>query len=368
MQRRIVVPLVVVAVLSSLATVAATSIIGGGSPQAPTVAAQSVQPEPITTATVPDMVARVNPAVVQINATQTQQVSSPFSGFPGFSAPSTQSVGVLGSGFIITSNGEIVTNDHVVNNAHNIQVTVLGYQNPFPAKVLGEDYNLDLAVLQIQAPKPLPYLTFANPADTVAGEPVVAIGMPYGFSHTVTTGVVSALGRPLTIQSRTYRNLLQTDAAINPGNSGGPLLNYQGQVVGVNTAVSTQGQGIGFAIPSSDVTQALPALVKGQTPPEPWLGISITDVSSAPQVPQGYTSQEGVIIEQVVSGGPAAKAGLQAGDIILSFNGQPTQTADQLIEDEVNTKVGQTVTLTIWRNGSTMTVNVVLGTMPASGS
>ncbi|MDA8344805.1 MAG: trypsin-like peptidase domain-containing protein [Thermaerobacter sp.] len=366
MHRKIIVPLVVVAVMSSLATVAATSIIGNGTP-APVVSAQSVQPQPITTATVPDMVARVNSAVVQINATQTQQVSSGFSGFPGFSAPTTQNVGVLGSGFLVTSTGEIVTNDHVVNGAHNIEVTVLGYNNPFPAKVIGSDYNLDLAVLQIQAPKPLPYLTFADSAGTVIGEPVVAIGMPYGLSHTVTTGVVSALGRPLTIGNRTYRNLLQTDAAINPGNSGGPLLNYQGQVLGVNTAVSTQGQGIGFAIPTSTVTQALPALAKGQTPPEPWMGLSITDIQGAQQVPQGYTSQDGVLVEQVVSGGPAAKAGIQPGDVILSFNGQPTQTADQLIEDEVTTQVGQKVTLTVWRNGTTITVNIVLGKMPATG-
>ncbi len=364
MQRRIIVPLVVVAVMSSLATVAATSILGNGAPSAAVASAQATQPKTITTATVPNMVARANPAVVQINATETQTSQGIFFG----QQPSTQNVGVLGSGFLVSSSGEIVTNDHVVNNAHNIQVSVLGYSNPFPAKVIGTDYNLDLAVLQIQAPKPLPYLTFANPTNTVIGEPVVAIGMPYGFSHTVTTGVVSGLARPLTIGSRTYRNLLQTDAAINPGNSGGPLLNYFGQVVGVNTAVSTQGQGIGFAIPTSTVTQALPALEKGQTPQEPWLGVEIEDIQGAPQVPQGYTSQQGVLIAKVIANGPAAKAGLKAGDVILSFNGKATPTSNDLIADEINTKVGQTVTMSVWENGSTTTVKVVLGAMPASGS
>lgn len=367
MQRRIFVPLLVVAVMSSFATAAAISIVSRGAPL-PIIAAQGVQPLTITTATVPDMVARVNSAVVQINATQTQQVSGGFPGFPGYSSPTTQNVGVVGSGFLVSAGGEIVTNDHVVNGAHNIQVTVLGYQQPFPAKVIGADYNLDLALLQIQAPKALPYLQFAQSSSTVIGEPVVAIGMPYGLSHTVTTGVVSALGRPAAIGNRTYRNLLQTDAAINPGNSGGPLLNYMGQVVGVNTAVSTQGQGIGFAIPASTAAQALPYLLKGQTPPEPWLGLGITDIQSSPQVPQGYNSQYGVLVAQVVPGGPAAKAGMQPGDVIEAFNGKPTQTSDQLIEDETGTQVGQTVTLTVWRSGRTITVKVVLGTMPSGGS
>ncbi len=361
MQVKTIVPFAVVAVLTSLATVAASSILSNGAPTTPVVVAQSAQPQVITTSTVPDMVAKVNPAVVQINATQTQTVQN------FFGQTQSQSVGMLGSGFLISSSGLIVTNDHVINNGHNIEVTVLGYANPFPAKVVGADYNLDLALLQIQAPKPLPYLTFASTSSTVIGEPVVAIGMPYGLSHTVTAGVVSQLGRPLQIQSRMYRTLLQTDAAINPGNSGGPLLNYEGQVVGVNTAVSTQGQGIGFAIPSTEVTQALPYLQKGQSMPESWIGVSIVDIQSAPQVPQGYTAQDGVLVEQVISGSPAAKAGLQVGDVILAFNGKPTPTSNDLIADEVNAQVGQKVALTIWRNGSTFTVNVVLGAMPAHG-
>lgn len=364
--RKSLLPFVFVAVLSSLATIGVSSAIT--SLATPHVAyAKSSQTLSITSETIPQMVASTNPAVVQINATQAQtvQVGSPFGGSGGGSV--TQNVGVLGSGFIISSSGEIVTNDHVINNAHNIRVSVLGYKQTFPVKVLGTDYNLDLAVLKISTPKPLPYLRFANPKNLQIGQWVVAIGMPYGLSHTVTAGVVSALGRPLSIGSRTYRNLLQTDAAINPGNSGGPLLDLSGNVVGVNTAVSTQGYGIGFAIPVQTVASAISYLVRGQTPPEPWLGLGINDVSQYSGSIPGYTSQNGVLVVQVMKNGPSANAGIRQGDIILDFNGQPTDTSDQLIEDEYSTHVGQKVTLTIWRSGKTSRVTVTLGTMPSGG-
>jgi S1-C subfamily serine protease len=272
---------------------------------------------------------------------------------------------VLGSGFIISSNGEIVTNDHVINDGKDITVNVIGYAQPFKATVLGTDYNLDLAVLKIDAPKALPYLTFAPKNSTQIGEWVVAIGMPYGFSHSVTAGIVSAFGRPLEIGTRTYRNLLQTDTAINSGNSGGPLLNLQGQVVGVNTAVDTEGEGIGFAIPSETVTQALPYLLQNKVPPVGWLGVGVEDVASAQYVPEGYTSQNGVLVDSVVSGGPCAKAGVKAGDVILAFNGKATNTSDDLIEDEYGMAVGQKITLKVWRNGSVLTIPVVMGQMPA---
>ena len=357
MRPKILLSVAAVAVVSSLATLGATSLFGTAT-KVPVVTAQSTASMPLTSSTVPDMVARTNPAVVQITGTQSQTVQT-------FFGPSmTQTSTVIGSGFVITANGEIVTNDHVVDGVKNLKVTVLGYAAPFSAQVVGTDYNLDLALLKISAPKSLPYLTFADASSIQIGQYAVAIGMPYGLSHSVTMGVVSALGRPLVIENRNYRNLLQTDAAINPGNSGGPLLNVQGQVIGVNTAVSTQGQGIGFAIPSDTVTQAIPYLEKGQTPPEPYLGVSIEDVSGAQYVPQGYTSQNGVLVDSVASGSPAAKAGIKAGDVILAFNGQTTDTADELIQDEYTTKVGQTVTLEIWRGGSTQNIQVTLGNMP----
>ena len=369
MRPKVLLSLLGVAVLSSLATLGVSSMLGTAT-NVPIVTAQSSNSVPITSSTIPDMVAQTNPAVVQINAVQTTTVQQPvfsfgFGGSP--TVPQTQNSPVLGSGFLISSNGEIVTNDHVVNNAHNITVNVLGYATPFKAQVVGTDYNLDLALLKITAPKPLPYLTFADPSSIEIGQFVVAIGMPYGLSHTVTSGVVSALGRPLQIGNRSYRDLLQTDAAINPGNSGGPLLNLQGQVVGVNTAVNTQGQGIGFAIPDSTVTQALPYLQQGKTPPEPWLGVAVEDVATAQYLPQGYTGSEGVLVDQVVKGSPAAKAGLVAGDVILAINGQATPTTDNLIEDEYTMKVGQTVTLKVWHQGSIETVQLVMGTMPSQG-
>ncbi len=366
MRPKVLLSVLGVALLSSLATLGVSSVLGTPT-HVPIVTAQSSQSVPITTSTIPDMVAQTNPAVVQINAIQTQTVQQSF-GFGFGTAPQTESSSVLGSGFIISSSGDIVTNDHVVNNAHDITVTVLGYSTPFKATVVGTDYNLDLALLKISAPKPLPYLTFANPSGIQIGQFVVAIGMPYGLSHTVTSGVVSALGRPLQIGNRSYRDLLQTDAAINPGNSGGPLLNLQGQVVGVNTAVNTQGQGIGFAIPVNTVTQALPYLEQGKSEPEPWLGVAVEDVATAQYIPQGFTGGSGVLIDQVVSGGPAAKAGIQAGDVIEAFNGQPTPTTDNLIEDEYSVKVGQTVTLKLWHQGSIETIQVKMGNMPNQGS
>ncbi len=365
MRPKVLLSVLGVAVLSSLATLGVSSVLGTAT-HVPIVTAQSSDSVPITTSTIPDMVAQTNPAVVQINAIQTQTVQQPIFGFG--TAPQSGSSSVLGSGFLISSSGDIVTNDHVVNNAHDITVSVLGYSTPFKAQVVGTDYNLDLALLKITAPKPLPYLTFANSSGIQIGQFVVAIGMPYGLSHTVTSGVVSALGRPLQIGNRSYRDLLQTDAAINPGNSGGPLLNLQGQVVGVNTAVSTQGQGIGFAIPVNTVTQALPYLEQGKAEPEPWLGVAVEDVATAQYIPQGFTGNSGVLVDQVVSGSPAAKAGMQAGDVIEAFNGQPTPTTDNLIEDEYTTKVGQTVTLKLWHQGSTETLRVVMGNMPNQGS
>jgi len=367
MRPKVLLSILGVAVLSSLATLGVSSVLGTAT-RVPIVTAQSSQSVPITTSTIPDMVAQTNPAVVQINAIQTTSSQQSLFGFGGPTVTVPQTTPVLGSGFLISASGEIVTNDHVVDQAHNITVTVLGYSTPFKATVVGTDYNLDLALLKISAPKPLPYLTFANASSIQLGEPVVAIGMPYGLDHSVTSGIVSALGRPLQIETRSYRDLLQTDAAINPGNSGGPLLNLQGQVVGVNTAVSTQGQGIGFAIPETTVTQALPYLEQGKSQPEPWLGVAVEDIATAQYVPQGYTAGTGVLVDQVVAGGPAAKVGIVAGDVILAFNGQPTPSTDNLIEDEYGTKVGQTVTLRIWHQGATKSVQVVMGTMPNQGS
>jgi S1-C subfamily serine protease len=213
--------------------------------------------------TVADVVSQVSPAVVKISTTiTTGSADDPLFSDPFFreffdlpTVPREEEG--LGSGFIISSDGYILTNEHVIEGANKISVTVIGFDKEIEARVVGSDYDLDLALLKIDAGGSLPFLTLGNSDQIRVGNWVIAIGNPYGLDHTVTTGVISAKGRPISVEDRQYENLLQTDASINPGNSGGPLLNLNGEVVGINTAISSEAQGIGFAIPTSTVQQVL---------------------------------------------------------------------------------------------------------------
>ncbi|HAG11841.1 MAG TPA: peptidase S1 [Desulfotomaculum sp.] len=222
----------------------------------------------IDSETVADIVSSAGPAVVKIDTYTTRSVYvDPFFNDPFFrqffgspyGQSQTKEEHGLGSGFIISSNGNILTNDHVINGADRITVTIQGYKNPLQATVVSEDYNLDLAVLKVQA-KNLPALKLGDSNKTRVGNWVIAIGNPYGLDHTVTVGVISAKGRPITVGNRNYKNLLQTDASINPGNSGGPLFNLSGEVIGINTAVA-QAEGIGFAIPSKTASDVILDLI-----------------------------------------------------------------------------------------------------------
>ncbi|MFA5384528.1 MAG: trypsin-like peptidase domain-containing protein [Eubacteriales bacterium] len=217
---------------------------------------------------VANIVSSAGPAVVKIDTYTTRSVYvDPFFNDPFFrqffgspyGQSQTQEEHGLGSGFIFSSNGYILTNDHVINGADRIKVTIQGYKNPLLATVVGEDYDLDLAVLKVQA-KNLPMLKLGDSNVTRVGNWVIAIGNPYGLDHTVTVGVISAKERPISAENRKYKNLLQTDASINPGNSGGPLLNLAGEVIGINTAVA-QAQGIGFAIPSKTANEVILGLI-----------------------------------------------------------------------------------------------------------
>jgi S1-C subfamily serine protease len=274
----------------------------------------------------------------------------------------------MGSGFVFEKTGYILTNEHVIDGADQVQVTVQGYDKPFTAKVLGNSYDLDLAVLKIEGTKDFPILPLGNVADTNVGDWVVAIGNPYGFEHTVTVGVLSAKERPIAIPdtqgTRNYKHLLQTDASINPGNSGGPLLNLNGEVIGINTAVSAQAQGIGFAIPTSTIQGVLDSLIKNVTIPKepaPYIGVSVQNI------PQNYvkdlqlTNTEGAIVQQVPMGGPAFKAGIKTYDVILGVNGTAIKTSGELISKIQALKVGDKVTLSIMRDGKKMDVGVTVG-------
>lgn len=309
---------------------------------------------PLTSNTIPDMVNKADGAVVEITATVQSQGQSPFGG------PSVSQS--LGSGFFISPTGELVTNDHVIQGATNVMVQIPGHGQLYPAQIVGHDYNMDLALLKVNVSFPVPYLSFADPSSILVGQYAIAIGNPDGLNQTVTLGIISAEGRPITIGNRQYVNLLQTDAAINPGNSGGPLLNIEGQVVGVDTAVQTGAQGVGFAIPSSQVTRAVPYLQQGQTVPQAWIGVSIQDLN--PQTGSDPANLYGAQIVQLVPGGPAAQAGLKPGDVVTQFNGTAVMGSTDLLNAILSTKPGTNVTLTIWRNGAYQNVTVTLGTKP----
>lgn len=260
----------------------------------------------------------------------------------------------LGSGFIISSDGYILTNEHVIDAADEVKVTVSGYDNAFPAKVVGTDKELDLAILKIDAPKPLPTAKLGNSDATRVGEWVVAIGNPYGLDHTVTVGVVSAKGRPVPVQDRIYKNLLQTDAAINPGNSGGPLLNLNGEVIGINTAVNAAGQGLGFAIPINTAKEVMDSLRTQGKVVRPWLGVSVLDITADIQQYFKLPDRRGAIIGEIISGSPAAKANLQVGDVIRKVDDEVIEDAEDLVDTIQKKKIGDSVGLEIYRDGRTL--------------
>ena len=295
----------------------------------------------------------IGPTVVGVNNYQ--------SGQSGGSGTELQEVG-SGSGFIIDAkNGYIVTNDHVINGANQITVN-LADGRLVNAKVVGADPNTDLAVLRITANN-LKAAQLGDSSKLIVGQPVVAIGNPGGeqFARSVTAGVTSALNRTLDIQGEASFGLIQTDAAINPGNSGGPLVNYQGQIIGINSAkYAQQGfEGMGFSIPISNALPTIVQLIKTGAALHPALKISINDQY------RNYAQQNnlplGAYISQVTANGPAAKAGLQQGDVITKINGVTIQSSADLIRELYKYQVGTKVTITYLRNNKEYNTQATLG-------
>ena len=353
-------PIVTIAVVAgilsgALSAVAVTNLVGdspseiGGLPTETPGDADPVSEVRIDESNaVIDAVNRVAPAVVLIQATS----GGVFGGATG-----------TGSGVIYDPDGWIVTNQHVVESAESL-IVELNDGRTFEATLYGTDPLTDLAIIKVDATD-LPVAPVGSSSDLEPGQLAVAIGNPLGYKHTVTTGIVSGLGRQITASSANeesadlLRNLIQTDAAINPGNSGGPLVNSAGQVIGINTAVAADGaQNIGFAIPIDKAKSLGDRLKSGQGPaPTAFLGVSTTETEDG---------SAGALVVSLVSGGPAQSAGIGVGDLIVTFDGKPVAGADTLSGLVQARQPGDTVQVVVDRNGSTRTISVTLGTKPAN--
>ncbi len=331
------------------------------------------------------LAAQAGPAVVNINTEKTAKSNGSEEYFgemfrnlpPGFerffepfhrgpqgkgkkrNAPKQKS---LGSGFLISADGYIVTNFHVVDGADVINVTLdekAGGLENVKAVLVGSDQETDLALLKIDVKEKLPYLEFGDSDALKVGEWLLAIGNPFGLDHTVTAGILSAKGRR--INAGAFDNFLQTDASINPGNSGGPLLNMEGKVVGINTAIIASGQGIGFAIPSTMARDIISQVRDGKKVTRGWLGIVIQDVDEQTAKALGLPDTRGALVASVQPDQPAEKAGLRDGDIIRSLDGKAVANRDELMREVASKKPGTETRVEVWRNGGTRTFTVKLG-------
>jgi serine protease Do len=313
-----------------------------------------------------DTVAKVGPAVVNISTEQL--VRNPFAdstfgrsfaemfGYPrgGFVENS------LGSGTIVDADGHILTNEHVLWGASRITVS-LADGRKFEAEVVGTDSESDLAVIRIQSDGPLPFVPFGTSADLMIGETVIAIGNPMGLSNTVTTGVVSALGREVRGGDRVYADFVQTDAPINPGNSGGPLLNVLGEFIGVNTSIIAQAEGIGFAIPVDRARVVLDELLHYGRVRDVWLGIDVQASGGG----RAFDAEESrVVVVRSYVGGPADRVGVKPGDMVVSVDGTPVRTLAEWDTSIGSAKVGEPVRVTVDRGGEKHELTVPAETFP----
>jgi len=266
----------------------------------------------------------------------------------------------LGSGFIIDRNGYIVTNNHVIEGADQVEVKLVNGEE-LEATIVGRDPKTDLALIKITGSDDLMPLEMGDSDAVRVGSWVVAIGSPFGLEQTVTAGIVSAKGR--IIGSGPYDDFIQTDASINPGNSGGPLINMQGEVVGINTAIIATGQGIGFAIPINMTKEIIPQLKEEGRVTRGWLGVGIQGVTPELAKSFGLEEAKGALVAQVFKDGPAEKAGLEQGDIIRGFDGKDIESSGDLPRIVASTPVGKTVPIRVLRNGTVVTLSATIAEM-----
>jgi serine protease Do len=344
---------------------------------------------PVDATTFRNIAKAVSPAVVNIRSTskrQVQEMTEFFGGGDdllerffggggrgqgqgqGQGQPREQETQAAGTGFVISKDGFILTNTHVVEDATKIEVSLFGEDADVyhEAKVIGRDPLTDSALIElIEKPKlELTEVKFGDSAQMEPGDWVMAIGNPFGLAHTVSVGVISAKERPFPITDGRSQDVLQTDAAINPGNSGGPLLNARGEVVGINTAIFTDARqqgniGIGFAVPINTVRELLPQLRGGKVT-RGVIGVQVLPVPADALAEFGLKERQGALVAVVTPGGPAAKAGLEAGDVVVEFNGKRVRSRDDLVGYVVATRPGTTVPLKVMRDKQERTINLTV--------
>jgi serine protease Do len=317
---------------------------------------------------------RLMPAVVNISTSQVVATRLPtfpegspaerFNEYFGRNDDGFQRQGSLGSGFVISSDGYIVTNNHVIEKADTIEVTFSDGRT-LDAKIIGRDKDTDIAVLKISSRTPLPFVDLADSDKAEVGDWVIAIGNPLGFGGSVSAGIISATGRDL--NTGRSDNFIQTDAAINQGNSGGPLFNLNGQVVGVNTAIISQSGGsigLGFSVPSNTVKRISAALIKDGRVSRPWLGVNVQDADAALIKAYRAKGTTGAIVTRITDASPAAKAKLEVGDLILSIDGRTVAGVRDMTRQLSEKPIGKAISLNIVRDGRARDVSVTLGELP----
>lgn len=305
---------------------------------------------------------KVTPCVVNISTISKKKMIQPFFEMSPlfedfFGAPQYRRDKSLGSGFIISKDGYIVTNDHVVRDAESIQVK-LSNDKVYDARVVGGDHKTDIAVIKISASE-LPTAVLGDSDKLDVGQWAIAIGNPFGLDRTVTVGVISATGRS-NVGIETYENFIQTDASINPGNSGGPLLNVYGEVVGINTAIVAAGQGIGFAIPVNMAKPIFSQLIKKGSVSRGWMGVTIQPVTEELAKSFGLRQAKGALVNGIMKGSPSEKAGIRQGDVITAFNGTEVKDPSHLQRLVAESGVGKPARVTVFRDGKSIDLSLSL--------
>jgi serine protease Do len=349
----------------------------------PSVAEDLISGPHVTTTSPPlmpssfaDLAEKLSPTVVNVKVTKIEQVTlhgpqipdGPFGElFERFfeempQVPENHRTQGAGSGVIISKDGYILTNNHVIEGAKEVTVT-LADKHEYKARVAGADAKTDLAVLKIEANNPLPSAALGDSEHLKVGDWVVAIGNPFGLSHTVTSGIVSAKGR--VIGAGPYDDFIQTDASINPGNSGGPLFNMRGKVVGINTAIIPYGQGIGFAIPVNTAKPLIPQLVSKGEVTRGYLGVNIQSITPDLAKALKIEDREGALVADVISGSPAEKGGIERGDIIIAYDGKAVKDSHDLPAMVAATPVDKEVPVTVLRHGKEQNLTMKVGKLPS---